>query len=205
MVRYLVVLAILSVECAFGLTGLGMGVHAGRLSNFDYGPLADSLGRAAALFGWDKTTFDDRMTTIGVHVDIGFLQVIEIVGDLDYAWNKTGLAPGVDFQLSDFSYGAGIKKKFSQSIIKPFIGVGVGIHRLAYTFESSYSPADRMTIAAIIPDNQTRIGYYIAAGLSLEIPLSPLKPYGEYRYNRIATPEESTKFGMLIIGVTLGM
>ncbi len=205
MLRYIIVAVVLSADCAFGLTGIGLGVHAGRLSNFDYEPLADSLERAAALFGWEKSTLDDDMTTIGVHLDVGTFQVIEITGNVDYTWKKTELSPDVDFRLSVFSYGAGVRKKFLQSIIKPFIGAGVGIHRLASSFESSYSPADRITVIAMIPENQSKIGYYVAAGLSLEIPMLPLKPYGEYRYNMINTRDESTKFGTLIIGVTLGM
>lgn len=203
MKRLLFIAFILLIPHAYGVTGVGFGVHAGRLNNYKYDLLSDSLSRAASVFGWGKSEFENDLTMIGAHIDIATLRVIEIFGYIDYAWKKTVLAPGFDFRLSDFSYGMGIKKSLLPSVMKPYIGAGVGIHQTAYSFESAMSPTDRAILVAIIPDNQANIGYYLNGGIELNFPLFPFKPYGEYKYNWITTRENLTKFGTISIGVTL--
>jgi opacity protein-like surface antigen len=177
-----------------GITGIGIGIHGGIVSGYDNPILEDSL-----IQQYTTIDFSGNMTNIGMHVDIGTLRIIEFDGSLDYAWKKQGVTQGVDLTFSDFSISASVKKSFPLALAKPYVGAGLGIHALAYSIEASGQPV------AVLPDNETKMGYHIKAGVALNIPVFPLTPFAEWKYNLIQTTDKSTKYNSINLGITLDL
>jgi opacity protein-like surface antigen len=183
-----------------GLTGIGIGIHGGIISGYDNPVLENSLvEQFAALPIPIDIDFPDKMTNIGMHVDIGTLRIIEFDGSLDYAWNKHDLAPGVELTFSDISLSGTVKKSYSLAVLKPYAGVGVGIHAVAYSLEVPGLPG------IILPSNETKLGYHVKAGMALNIPVFPLTPFAEWKYNIIQTSDKSTKYNSINVGITLDL
>ena len=181
-----------------GLTGIGIGIHGGIVSGYDNPVLKNTLVDQFEALSID-IDFPDKMTNIGMHVDIGTLRIVEFDGSLDYAWNKHELTPGAKLTFSDISISGSVKKSFPMAVLKPYAGLGVGIHALAYSLEIEGLPP------AILPDNETKLGYHFKVGLALNIPVFPLTPFAEWKYNIIQTTDESTKYNSINVGVTLDL
>jgi hypothetical protein len=189
---------------AGAITGLGLGVHVGTTTSYDYSSLDDyisaisdsleSLGFPAI----QSPKFNDKLTVIGIHGKIGTLPIIDFIGFLDYGWKKKSLGSGVDFRVSDFSFGLTALKKFGSSILKPYAGLGLAWHKLAYTLEAGQS-----LVLPPAPADETKTGYHFVLGAELGFPLFPLAPYAEGRYNIISTTDNSTKFLLLSAGLTM--
>ncbi len=194
----IVVVASLASTANAGLTGIGIGIHGGIVSGYDNpilkNTLVDQFG--ALLIDID---FPDNMTNVGMHVDIGTLRIIEFDGSLDYAWNKHELVPGAELTFSDISVSGSVKKSFPMAVLKPYAGLGVGIHALAYSLEVAGLPP------VLLPDNETKLGYHFKAGLALNIPVFPLTPFAEWKYNIIQTTDKSTKYNSINVGITLDL
>jgi len=191
----LIVAFVFVVPSAYaGLTGIGIGIHGGIVSGYDNPVLEDSLTNE-----YGDIDFSDNMTNIGMHVDIGTLRIIEFDGSIDYSWKKHEIIQGVDLTFSDISVSGSVKKSFPLAVLKPYAGVGVGIHALAYSIEVEGLPP------AVLPDNETKIGYHIKAGVALNIPVFPLTPFAEWKYNIIQTTDESTKYNSINVGITLDL
>ncbi len=177
-----------------GLTGIGIGIHGGIISGYDNPVLEDSLVQQ-----YTNIDFADNMTNLGMHVNVGTLRIIEFDGSLDYAWKKHEITQGVDLTFSDFCISGSVKKSLSFAILNPYVGAGIGLHAVAYSIE-----AEGQTVA-VLPDNETKLGYHIKAGVALNIPLFPLTPFAEYKYNIIQTTDESTKYSAINVGITLDL
>jgi opacity protein-like surface antigen len=186
---------------AFGVTGLGFGLHAGITNNYSYGVLDASLDVIADSLGISEgIKFDDELTSFGAHVKVGTLPIVDFYFFADYAWKKKELTSNIDLRLSDFSFGATAKKMFGFSVFKPYVGVGAGMHKLVYNIEG-----DLGDLILPLPDDQTKIGYHVAGGLELGIPILPLDPYAEFRYNWVTTEEKISKFGLISLGLTFSL
>ncbi|OQX91414.1 MAG: hypothetical protein B6D58_08235 [candidate division Zixibacteria bacterium 4484_95] len=189
---------------AFGITGLGFGLHAGMTNNYSYSILDDSLRAIAQNYPGlgipDDIRFSEDLTSIGAHLKVGTLPIIDFYLFADYAWKKKELSSDIDLRLSDFSFGASAKKMFGFSILKPYLGAGVDMHNLVYTIE-----ADSAGLILPVPDNQTKIGYHVVGGIELNFPILPLDPYAEYRHNWITTSEKVTKYGLFLLGLTFSI
>ena len=190
----IVIMAITASGANAGLSGLGIGIHGGIVSGYDNPVLEDSLVQQ-----YTSIDFSGNMTNIGMHVDIGTLRIIEFDGSLDYAWKKQEVVQGIDLTFSDISVSASVKKSFPLAIVKPYAGAGLGIHALAYSIEANGQPV------AVLPENETKIGYHVKAGVALNIPVFPLTPFAEWKYNIIQTTDESTKYNSINVGITLDL
>lgn len=192
----LVAALVLTGSTAFaGLSGLGLGVHGGLISGYDNQVLEDSILSEYA--GFDMS---DKMTDIGAHLKIGTFKVVEFDLNLDYAWKKQEIVSGIDLRFSDFSIAASVRKSIALAAFKPYIGVGVGQHWMAYSLELG-----DQVIAVVLPEDESKVGYHFKAGFDLDFPVFPLTPYGEWRYNIIQTTGESTKYTVLSVGITLDL
>lgn len=188
------------------ITGLGLGIHAGTTTSYDYSSLddyisaiSDSLESLIPGYQVPQTPkFNDKLTVIGVHGKIGTLPIIDFIGFLDYGWKKKSLGSGVDFRVSDFSFGLTALKKFGSSMLKPYAGLGIAWHKLAYTLEAGQS-----LVLPPAPADETKTGYHFVLGAELGFPVFPLAPYAEGRYNIISTTDNSTKFLLLSAGLTM--
>jgi len=190
-----VALTLTGAKAFAGLSGLGLGIHGGVISGYDNPALKegiplDSLG----------IELSEKMTDIGVHLNIGSFRIIEFDLNIDYAWKKQEIASGIDLRFSDFSMTASVRKSFALAALKPYIGVGVGQHWMAYSIEFG-----DQVIGVVLPEDESKVGYHFKAGVDLDFPLFPLTPYGEWRYNLIQTAGKSTKYSAILAGITLDL
>jgi opacity protein-like surface antigen len=186
---------LLGTKAFAGLSGLGLGVHGGIISGYDNPVLEDSILSQFASFD-----MPEKMTDIGAHLNIGTFKVIEFDINIDYAWKKQEIVSGIDLRFSDFSISASIRKSIALAAFKPYIGVGVGQHWMAYSIEFG-----NQIIGVVLPEDESKVGYHFKAGVNLDFPVFPLTPYGEWRYNIIQTAGESTKYTAIFVGITLDL
>jgi hypothetical protein len=192
---------------ASAITGLGFGIHAGQTVGYSYDLLDNQLGQIADSLGlMEDLTFNEELTTIGAHVKVATLPIIDFFVFGDYSWKKKNLTQGLDFRISDFAVGVSAKKIFGAALLKPFVGVGGELHHLAYSLEAddSYSgslPADVLPI----PDNQSKMGFHVLAGAELNFPIFPIDPYAQYKYTWITTEDKTTKYGLIEVGLTFSL
>ena len=180
-----------------GLSGLGFGVHGGLVSGYDNPGLEEGILTEPQFAGFELT---NDMYDIGGHLNIGTFRIIEFDANIDYAWKKQEVISGVDLTLSDFSITAAVRKSITLGVVKPYVGVGGGIHVVAYSLD-----VGGQTVGVFLPDNESKTGYLLKVGAELNIPLFPLTPYGEWRYNAIQTSGKSTKYTSIIFGITLDL
>jgi opacity protein-like surface antigen len=184
---------------AWGLTGLGFGVRGGVIQNYKN----DNLN----LIPTESDDWLKDMPVMGAHVKIGTLPVIDLEGSVEYAWKKKkimvtnplGGNPGeAEFSLSDLSLNATAKYMFSVPVLKPYLGAGLGLHRLAY----GISHQD-FTIA--IPEDQNKLGFHVVGGLLLSLPASPVEFFAEARYTSIQTEGDATHYTTILGGLTFNL
>jgi len=193
----LIVMFVFVASSAYaGLTGLGIGIHGGIISGYDNPVLENSL---EDYFINQAIDFSESMTNIGLHVNIGTLRIIEFDASADYAWQKHEIISGTDLTFSDISVTGTVKKSISVGIIKPYAGIGGGIHAMAYSLEQSGA------IVGVLPDDETKIGYHFKVGVELDIPIFPITPMVEWKYNVIQTTGESSKYNSINLGLTLDL
>ncbi len=178
-----------------GITGLGLGIHGGIVSGYKNPILQESIIINPTYAGFDLT---NKMTDIGAHLNIGTLQIIDIVLDLDYAWKKQQIISGLDLTFSDVSIAASVKKSLPLPVVKPYAGLGVAMHWVAYSLSVGGHNI-------VLPDNQSKLGLIIRGGVELSIPMFPLTPFLEYRYNTIQTTGKAVHYSAIIGGLTLNL
>jgi len=192
---------------ASAITGLGIGIHAGQTTSYDYETLNDAvlaISDAMENMVWPNERlsteeFSEKLTSIGAHFKIGTLPVIDFIGFIDYAWKKKDMGHTVELRVSDFTYGITAIKKIGVTMIKPYAGAGIAFHTVVYNLESGYG---NLTLPPL-PDDETKMGYHLVGGVELDFPVFPLAPYAEGRYNIITTTDKSTKYLLLSLGLTM--
>ena len=191
----LLLIVLLAAPAAYGgMSGLGLGVHGGIVSGYDNPVLAQGIGDSLGI------DVSDQMTDLGAHLKIGTFRIIEFDLSLDYAWKKQDLGSGIDLRFSDFSITGSVRKSYALAVVKPYIGVGGGLHWMAYSVEYG-----GQIVGVVLPEDESKFGYHFKAGVDLDIPLFPLTPYAEWKYNVIQTTGESTKYSSIMVGVTLDL
>jgi opacity protein-like surface antigen len=177
-----------------GLSNIGIGIHGGIISGYDNPILEDTL-----IQQYTDIDFSGDMTNLGMHIIIGTLRIIEFDGSLDYAWKKHEIIQGINLTFSDISVSGSVIKSFPVAILKPYAGAGVGVHALAYSLETGGQTA------ALLPDNETKLGYHLKVGIALDLPVFPITPSAEWKYNIIQTSDKSTKYNSINVGITLDL
>ncbi|EQB63462.1 MAG: hypothetical protein RBG1_1C00001G1041 [candidate division Zixibacteria bacterium RBG-1] len=173
------------------LTGLGFGIRGGLVQNYD-NPALD-------LSGVDLS----RMQMIGGHLNIGTLRIIDLEVSAEYAWKKKKDAfaptfPNVDVTIADLSLNGTAKYKFNFPVIRPFVGLGLGWHRLVY---SSSGPSGSYTI----PDDENTWSWQPVGGVGLHFPAVPFEIFLEGRYTSIQTSGKNTNYTTIIGGLTFNL
>ncbi len=193
---------------SYALTGLGIGIHGGQTTNYSYDLLDNRLGDIAESLGvaTDAVTFDEELITIGAHLKVGTLPILDFYGFVDYSWKKKEIYNGLDFRVSDVAVGATAKKTIGIAVLKPYVGAGFEIHRLAYSLESDQVQINGVPVnALVVPEDQNKLGYHLLLGAELNFPVFPIDPYVQYRYTWITTDDEPTKYGLIEAGLTLSL
>jgi opacity protein-like surface antigen len=179
-----------------GLTGIGFGVHGGVISGYNNLTLEESVKAAFGDFSLEK-----NMPDLGIHVVISTLRIVTFDGSFDYGWKKLAVFDGLDLTYSTLSATASVRGAMSLAILKPYVGAGLGLYRNAY----SLSGGQLNGAVIVLPADETKVGYLVKAGLELNIPLSPITPFGEFRYNHIPTTGKATHYYQLLAGLTLNL
>ncbi len=193
---------------SFALTGLGIGIHGGQTSNYSSDLLDNNLGDITDSLGLSigDTSFDEELYNIGAHIKVGTLPLIDFYGFVDYSWKKKEITNGLDFRISDVAVGVSARKGLGVAMLKPFAGAGFEIHHLAYSLETDAVEFNGIPVAAlVVPSNQNKIGYHFLLGVELNLPVFPVDPYIQYKYNWITTDDEPTKYGMIEAGLTFSL
>ena len=193
---------------SFAITGLGIGIHGGQTSGYTYDLLDNQFGAIAESLGVsiDDVTFEEELFNIGAHLKFGTLPIIDFYGFIDYSWKKKEIYNDLDFTISDVAVGISAKKHFGMMALKPYLGAGFAIHRLAYSIKSDDVSINGVPVnTLIIPEDQNKTGYHALVGVELNLPVFPIDPYVEYRYNWITTDDEPTKYSMIEAGLTFSL
>ena len=194
------VLILLLFSSSHALTGLGIGVRAGMIQNYD-NPGLDAFPASLSL---------EKMPVLGAHFKIGTLPLIDFELSAEYAWKKKEVVVSIgtdslkgDFTVSDFSLNATAKYHLSVPVFKPYLGAGAGFHRLVYKLD-----VEGLGEQIVLPDNESRLGLHAVAGVALKAALLPVEVFIEGRYTHIKTRQEeldtsSTNYSSIMGGITL--
>lgn len=176
-----------------GVTGFGFGIHGGIVSGYNNLTLENSVKDAYQ----EITDFSlsKNMADIGFHINIGTLRVIDIEGSFDYGWKKQKVYQDISLTYSILSATAGLKKSLLMGPVSPYVGAGGGLYKSAYSIDNG-------SVVVVLPDDETKTGFYLKGGLGLSIPMFPLKPFAEFKYNQIQTSGKATKYYQILAGLT---
>jgi opacity protein-like surface antigen len=176
---------------AWGITGLGIGVRGGMIQNYKN----DNLRTIPT--GDDDWLKD--MPMVGVHLKIGTLRIIHLEASLEYAWKEKEIVllnlGRADFSISDVSLNGTAKYVYSLPVLKPYVGAGVGIHRLVYGISND-------AFSVYLPGGQSKVGYHLVGGFEVSPPAFPLELLAEARYTSIQTDNDPTRYTTLLVGLT---
>ncbi len=192
---------------AQAVTGLGLGVRGGMIQNYDNPGLEKFSSDFTSGFSLKQ------MPLLGAHLKIGTLPIVDLEISVEYAWKKKkniiyypeGVKildpPQADLTVRDLSLNATVKYPFSFPVVKPYVGAGVGIHRMLYEFSAGETKV-------IFPDDENKIGFHGVGGVSLRLPSFPLEIFAEGRLVYIKTEQEKldtkeTDFVTIMAGITL--
>jgi hypothetical protein len=179
---------------AWGITGLGIGIKGGLIQNYKN----DNLNSIPT----QNKDWLKEMPTVGVHLKIGTLRIIHLEASVEYAWKKKEIVldnqTKANFSIHDLSLNGTAKYIFSFPVLKPYLGLGVGIHRLAYGL--SYG-----AYSVYVPEDQSRMGIHGVGGIALSLPVFPLELLAEARYTSIQTKDKSTHYTSLLAGFTYNL
>lgn len=195
MKKWMWLLILLSTSSsAWGITGLGIGIHGGMIQDYTNGNL-NSIPT-------QSRDWLEQMPMIGVHVKIGTLPIIDAEVSLEYAWKKKEIVLDkevkADFSTHDLCINGTVKYTFSLPVVKPYLGAGVGLHRLAYGISNhAYS--------IYIPADQGQLGWHAVGGAVLSLPVVPVDFFVEARYTSIPTKGKSTHYTTILGGVTYNL
>lgn len=179
---------------AFGVTGMGLGVRAGVVANYDNPDL--SFEEA-----WQMDI--DQLSMIGGHFRIASLPVFTYEVIAEYNWHKKDYpvrGTTVSVKVRDFMLGLNLKYMLRIPVVTPYIGGGIASHQMTYEFEPSLGS---VIGDAIIPDDGPRFGVHGLAGVTLGFPTSPIEFFVEGRMGKISGDKESTTYSAVYGGVTL--
>lgn len=175
------------------ITGLGFGIRGGTVAGLENNHLNDFIKEINP-----GSELSKNMTMIGGHLKVGTLPVIDFELALEYAWKKKEIASGVDFTISDLGVIGSAKYNLSFPLIKPYVGAGLGLHRMVYKLDGYGG-------TLVVPENESKLGYHALAGLKIHPPASPVEFFAEGRYTYITTADKATKYSTLYAGGTFNL
>jgi opacity protein-like surface antigen len=179
-----------------GLTGIGFGIHGGIISSYNNLTLEQSIQAVYGDFSIEK-----NMPDLGFHVVISTLRIVTFDGSFDYGWKKLAVFNGLDLTYSTLSATASVRAQMTLSMIKPYVGAGTGFYRNAYSLSGEQLNGG----VIVLPADETKVGYLVKGGIELNIPMSPLTPFAEFRYNHVPTSGKATHFYQALAGLTLNL
>ena len=172
---------------SFAVKGIGFGVRGGYVSGYDNPNLVGTTGKI------------DKLQMLGGHIQLGFVPVVDAEVSGEYAWKtENDIYPGVNLTYGDFSVNGSVTYPFPLPVVRPYVGVGLGFHRLVYSWDGTYG-------TGVLADDQTTLSFHGLAGISLGIPAAPVTFFLEGRYTSLQTDPEKTNYASILGGVTFGL
>ena len=178
------------------VAGMGIGVRGGWVNGYKNPAVAGQLAPTQA-------SLPKQMQMFGLHVKLGTMPVLDLEGSLEYAWKEkqfTYLSNTYNFRLSDISANATAEYVLPFPVLKPHVGAGLGLHRVAYSVKSPQTP-----YPVPVPGDETKVGYHALVGVTFHPPLFSLEFFGDWRYTWVTTTGKQTRYSTLLAGVTLGL
>jgi len=187
------ILFLIPATTSYAITGLGFGIRGGMVAGLENDNLDSFIKEIDSTSALSK-----NMTMIGGHLKIGTLPIIDFELALEYAWKKKEIVSGVNFTISDFGVIGSAKYHLGFPVIKPYVGAGLGLHRMVYKLEGYGG-------SLVVPDNESKLGYHGLAGVKIQPPMSPVEFFAEGRYTYITTENKSTKYSAIYAGGTFNL
>ena len=188
--RGVALIAIVALALPAGaLAQTGFGVRAGSFT-----PSGDHLEMEAA-------------TAFGAHLALGFIPVLKfqigleyLSGTADYDYGVAGTLADQDFRnlaiFADVRYPITLMPMFP---IKPIIGGGLNANLMTYLDEDTFAAGPNPS-----PEDLTRMGYHLMAGLMFKAPVLPFTVTAEYRMHYIPVTDGTVSSNGVLLGLTFG-
>ncbi len=181
---------------AYALTGIGVGVRAGVIADYDNPELAFENGKSIGI---------DDLSMFGGHIRFSRFPIFTLEVAAERSWRDEQLSvegwkKKLNVEVEDFMIAANLKYIFKIPVLKPYLGGGIGWHQIVYKFGPA-GVLDDVTI--VIPEDGQRIGVHGLAGVAFSLPASPLEIFVEGRIGTISGENETTKYSAIYGGVTL--
>ena len=154
-----------------------------------------------AKFGFSKDAksdiYDKGMTLIGVDYRFTALPAIDIIGTFEYSWKKYKSDDGVPIEGTKhfLTFNASIVKPFEFSLLKPYAGLGFGMHSIGGTI-SAFGLTGGSGVYGT--------GFHFIGGIRIAPPAAPISVYGEYRHYWTNFEDGNGRYFTLAAGVMLG-
>lgn len=155
-----------------------------------------------AKFGFSKDASDDSynesMTLIGADYRFSAIPVVDLIGTLEYSWKKYSVGGDIPVEGTRhfFTANFSVVKPFDISLLKPYAGIGYGLHVLGGSLSIMGNPVGGAAI--------TGSGYHFIGGLKVAPPAAPIAVYGEYRHYWTHFSTGNFRYFTLAVGVMLG-
>ncbi len=180
-------LALLFVSSSYAVKGIGFGVRGGYVSGYDNPNLVGTNGEI------------DKLQMLGAHIQLGFIPVVDAEVSGEYAWkSENNIYPGVNLTYGDFSINGSVTYPFPLPVVRPYVGAGLGLHRLVYSWDGTYG-------SGVLADDETTMSFHGLVGVSLGIPAAPVTFFLEGRYTSLQTDPDKTNYASILGGVTFGL
>lgn len=189
-----VVVALLAISTnAYALSGLGLGVKAGVLTNYKNPNLKLSTYKM------------DDLKFYGAFVKFG-AQGITLEAGVETFWNKKNLdllGSKVEVKARDILLTFTGKFYFKFPIINPFVGAGIGAHKFTYSYTGDLGGYSGVEIK--IPDDKTYFGYHLVVGAKTAIAVLPFDLFVEGKIGRVNSKGDPTDFTIFSGGVIINL
>jgi len=189
----LIAVVMLIASPVYAVVGIAVGARGGIATNVN-------LAGVESINGLDF----DRMSTIGLQFRFGALQKVDLIFTADYYWKSQdftipGMSESVEFSFHDLALTASaVYPIYRSQLLTPYAGFGVSSHALAFSGKGNWG-------TAVVPADDTRMGYQLIGGAYVNLPFLPVLLTGEGRVNWIRTEEEKSHFLSFIISANIGM
>jgi hypothetical protein len=178
---------------AFALTGLGLGVKAGVLTNYKNPNLKLSTYKMKDLKFYGGFV---KFGAQGMTAEIG----------IETFWKKQNidlLSSKVEVKARDIFLSFTGKFYFKFPVINPFIGAGIGAHKFSYTYTGDLSGYSNVQVN--IPDDKTYFGYHLVVGAKTAIAAMPFDLFVEGKIGRVSATGDPVDFTILCGGVIFNL
>jgi hypothetical protein len=186
-------LALLLALPAQAITGLGIGLKAGVVSDYENPNLK-----------LEDFEFDNLKYFGGFVVWHSPYLAFEV--GAEYYWDQVELdilGERREVEARDFFVGVTGKYHFAFPVIKPFLGAGIAAHNFTFEYQGPLGEFEDVTM--VVPDDETYLGFHLVVGAKLTAPILPVDIFVEGKIGRVNTDPDDTEFTVFCGGIILNL